>query len=92
MAVGNVFPAVSEYGFLAILAVVVLALLATVLILWIVRKDTQSTDFRLGFYGIYIQLRRGQLDTHEVPPAEFPEAHRSVWKRILHKFLRRRTK
>jgi hypothetical protein len=90
MAVGNISPAVSEYGFVAILCLVVLAILATIVVLLIVRKDSQPTDFRIHIYGLEVRLRRGQLDTHEEGgPAELPDKHRSIWRRILRRLLKR---
>ena len=60
---GDVLPAVGAYGLFTILGLVVLAILATVIFLTIVHKDSRSGEVHIRiFHGIEFRVRWGQAD------------------------------
>jgi hypothetical protein len=89
---GNSIPAVGEYGYLTILVMIVLAILAAVVFLMIVRKDPRPGEVYIRiFYGLIVRVRWGQLDDQENKntAAELPNKNIPAWKRVLRGIINR---
>lgn len=85
-------PAVGEYGYLTILVMIVLAILATVVLLMIVRKDPRPGEVYIRIlYGLVVRVRWGQMDDQEnkETTAELPSKNIPAWKRVLRSLIKK---
>jgi hypothetical protein len=89
---GSITPAVGIYGYLTILTIIVLATLAAIILLMIVRKDPRPGEVYIRiFYGLIVRIRVGQMDEQvsEDKAAEMPSKNIPAWKRLLHMIMKR---
>jgi hypothetical protein len=92
MTVGDGIPAVSEYGFLTILVLVFLAILAAIVILAIASRNPRPGEVVIRiFLGLVIRVRWGQLDDQTDTTAELPRVNdKSALERVLRRLRKRK--